>query len=98
RSTTAAFIAALALTWAGAASAYAQTDTDTTIADFSADPSGDTYVAHNGATDGDVLLNPALGAEFGGGPGLPDDWSSNPWSLGGTANVAGEALVVDGAS
>lgn len=98
RSTAAALLATVTLTLAGAATASAQTDVDTTIADFDAGASAQTYVAPSGLTDGDVLLNPAVGEEFQDGPALPADWSSSPWSGGGSADVTGGSLVVDGAS
>ncbi len=97
-SITAALLTAAALTFLGAASAYAQTDVDTAIADFDAGTYAQTYVAPNGPTDGTVLLSPAVRAQFDSGPDLPADWSSSPWSGGGTAEVTGGALVVDGAS
>ena len=43
-----------------------------------------------------MILAPTVGEEFSGGPGLPTGWSSSPWT-GGTSNVGGGALTVDGA-
>ncbi len=44
-----------------------------------------------------VLLAPAVGEEFGGGPLLPAGWLSHTWSGGGAAAVAGGRLTADGA-
>src|SRR6185503_9794523 len=69
--------------------------TDTTVADFSAGTTdGQEYIAQT--ADGEVMLSPAAGSEFFGAT-LPADWSSTAWNAGGTATVAGGALVVDGA-
>ena len=69
---------------------------DTTSADFGAGATGaDTYIAET--ADGEVTLKPAAGAEFGGAS-LPGDWTSAPWSGGGSATVGGGRLHVDGAS
>ena len=69
---------------------------DTTSADFGGGATGaDTYLAETG--DGEVTLRPAAGAEFGGGS-LPGDWTSAPWSGGGSATVSGGRLHVNGAS
>ncbi|KAA0268112.1 MAG: hypothetical protein EDQ89_11425 [Acidobacteria bacterium] len=79
----------------------AATLTDTTVADFSAGTTdADGYVAASG--DGEVMLEPAVGAEFAGGPALPGGWSGTTWEsqgggAGGSAIVAGGRLAVDGA-
>ncbi len=53
--------------------------------------------AYAGATaDGEVMLAPAAGSEFGGA-GLPAGWTGTPWAAGGAAAVSGGALAVDGA-
>jgi hypothetical protein len=83
-------LATVAVTLASAASAYAQTDVDTT---FAGGTPAQTYVA----PEGTLLLNPAVATEFEDGPALPADWSSSPWSGGGASTVTGGALVVDGA-
>jgi hypothetical protein len=70
------------------------TVTDTTSSDFGAGTTGPgTYVSHT--SDGEVILAPALGAEFSG-TALPAGWSVST-SSGGTATVAGGLLTVDGA-
>ena len=68
---------------------------DTAAADFALGASGaGVYVAEE--DDGELVLAPALAAEFGG-VALPAGWSEHAWSAGGAADVAGGALVVDGA-
>ena len=70
--------------------------TDTTSADFGGGTTGaDTYVSET--DNGEVILKPTAGAEFGGSA-LPGGWTSAPWSAGGGATVAGGRLHVDGAS
>ena len=75
--------------------------TDTTVADFSAGaPGADTYVSET--ANGEVMLRPAVGAEFAGGPALPAGWSGATWEsqgggAGGTAAVSGGSLHVNGA-
>jgi hypothetical protein len=70
--------------------------TDTTAADFIAGSGSGTYVAH--ADDGEVLLSPAVGAEFDGSS-LPGDWSVWQWAVNenGSASVSDGKLTVDGA-
>ncbi|MCC6457395.1 MAG: DUF4082 domain-containing protein [Caldilineaceae bacterium] len=67
---------------------------DSSAADFSAGTVGTLcYVAE--MDNGELILAPALGTEFNG-TALPNGWTSNPWSGGGSATVAGGALAVDG--
>ncbi len=82
----------VAAIWAGAATAVAQTQTDTTF-------SGGTPDANTEVFAGDLALNPDfdVSEEFDGGPALPVGWESVPWGAGGTATVAGGAVTVDGA-
>ena len=47
-------------------------------------------------TDGEVILTPTVGAEFGGTV-LPDGWTSTPWATGGASTVAKGVLTADGA-
>ncbi len=76
------------------------TFTDTTVADFSAgSPDANTYVSETG--NGEVILKPAEGQEFSGGPGLPAGWTGCSWpdpcsSPPGPATVSGGALHVNG--
>src|SRR5439155_9159551 len=67
---------------------------DTTTADFSAGTLTNTHVAQ--PADGEVTLEGAVGSEFST---LPDPlvWTTTPWDPGGSAEVAGGALRVDGA-
>jgi Domain of unknown function (DUF4082)/Bacterial Ig-like domain/HYR domain/Bacterial Ig domain len=68
---------------------------DTTVADFSAGiPDANSYISQT--ADGEVILNPTVGAEFSGST-LPAGWASSPWGGGGAASVAGGSLTVDGA-
>jgi methionine-rich copper-binding protein CopC len=68
---------------------------DTTSANFSAGtPGSATYVAQT--ADGEVILAPAGGSEFGG-TSLPSTWASSVLAAGGSATVTGGSLVVDGA-
>ena len=75
--------------------------TDTTVSDFGAGtPDANTYISE--MSNGEVILKPAEGQEFSGGPGLPAGWASQTWESqgggsGGSATVAGGALHVDGA-
>ncbi len=82
----------LAVGWAGAATAAAQTQQDT---DFSeGTPDANTEVV----PPGDLTLRPLVDVtEDFDGSGLPADWESVPWDSGGAATVAGGALTVDGA-
>jgi hypothetical protein len=75
-----------------------QTIADDTVADFAAGtPGPNTFVGATGAADdGEVVLRPAVGEEFGGAS-LPADWSATPWGAGGTATVGAGALSIDGA-
>ena len=69
---------------------------DTTVADFSAGtPGANTYISQT--TDGEVILNPTVGAEFYGSA-LPTGWSSTIWASGGSVTVAGGGLTLDGAA
>lgn len=45
--------------------------------------------------DGEVILTPALGAEFSGST-LPLDWADFPWSGGGGSVVGGGVATIDG--
>jgi uncharacterized membrane protein len=68
---------------------------DTSAADFAAGaPDAGLRVAN--AAGGELILAPALAADFDGGA-LPAGWSSTAWEAGGGAQVVGGALVVDGA-
>ena len=66
---------------------------DTTVADFSAG-TGDAGIHFGEAADGEVLLAPTVGAEFGGTT-LPPGWVVAPWNTGGTAAVAGGVITID---
>ncbi len=67
--------------------------TDTTVADFGAGATGaNAYVAES--ANGEVILSPAVGAEFSGAS-PPLGWSATPWSAGGNATVSGGRLIVD---
>ena len=50
------------------------------------------YVAET--TNGEVMLRPTVGSEFGT---VPTDWFVTPWTPGGGAVVADGKLIVDGA-
>ncbi|MGN6563889.1 MAG: Ig-like domain-containing protein, partial [Thermomicrobiales bacterium] len=68
--------------------------TQTTAADFGAGTlDAGAYLAQT--VDGEVLLAPAVGAEFSGA--LPAGWTVSPWSTGGGVTVAGGMATVDGA-
>ena len=69
------------------------TFTDTTVADFSAGITANTYVGQ--AADGEVILAPTVAEEFSG-TSLPAGWSVQTWDSGGAAAVAGGKLTVDG--
>jgi len=82
----------LAVGWAGAATAAAQTQQDT---DFSGGtPDANTEVV----PPGDLQLSPVfdVSSDFDGAT-LPAGWEGVPWATGGTATVAGGLLTVDGA-
>ncbi|MGA8925632.1 MAG: Ig-like domain-containing protein, partial [Solirubrobacterales bacterium] len=82
--------------WSFATAAPSFGFTDTTVSDFSAGtPGANTYVSQTG--NGEVMLKPTEGQEFSGGPGLPAGWSSTPWGAGGSANLSGGSMHVDGA-
>ncbi len=67
----------------------------TTVADFRKGTLGaGTYLAQT--ADGEVLLAPAVGAEFAGTT-LPAGWSNGSWASDGSAAVSGGVLTVDGA-
>ncbi len=70
--------------------------TDTTTADFQAGTLGtDLYVGEDG--DGELLLAPTVGSEFGGSA-LPAGWTSDSWNAGtGSVTVGGGSLSIDGA-
>ncbi len=68
--------------------------TDTTVSDFtSGTPDAKTYISL--ITDGELLLNPALGVEFSGTT-LPTGWTFTPSNTGGTGTVGSSVLSVDG--
>ena len=67
---------------------------DTTVADFSAGTPDPTLFLSQTA-DGEVILAPAVGAEFSGVT-LPAGWSSTAWATGGITNVGGGKIVADG--
>jgi hypothetical protein len=67
---------------------------DQTVADFSAGTTTNTYVSNT--TDGEVILAPALGAEFAGSV-LPAGWQSAAWATGGTTVVGLGSLTLNGA-
>lgn len=67
---------------------------DTTSADFGAGTSNSVYVSENG--DGEIVLAPAVGAEFSGSA-LTAGWTTNAWQGSGTATVGGGRLRVSGA-
>ena len=48
------------------------------------------------AADGEVLLTPAVGAEFSG-VALPAGWAMSPWGGASSAAVSGGVMSVDGA-
>jgi hypothetical protein len=77
------------------APAAAKTVRDTTTADFAAGTlDSGAYVSET--TDGEVILTPTVGAEFGGAA-LPAGWTTTPWATGGTSNLGRGVLTVDGA-
>ena len=68
---------------------------DTTVSDFNAGTlDNSAYVESK--SDGELLLLPALDAEFAGSQ-LPAGWSATPWSAGGTGGVSNGLLSADGA-
>ncbi len=82
--------------WTFSTAPNTASQTDTTVADFSAGaPDSNTCIAQT--ADGELILMPALGAEFYGLT-LPAGWTSTPWGTGGSATVAGGSLATDGAS
>jgi hypothetical protein len=66
---------------------------DSDLADFSAGAAANLYVTANGG--GQLTLAPAAGAEFTGAV-LPSGWSSAAWNSGGSANVSGGVVSVNG--
>ena len=75
------------LTWSFTTRSLPTTFVDTTAADFSRgtlDAGG--YVGAAG--DGEVMLKPAVGAEFDGAA-LPAGWSMSPWAGTSSAAVSG---------
>ena len=83
------------VTWSFTTGPLPTSFVDSTVADFgrgTLDAGG--YV---GATaDGELLLAPAIGAEFSG-VALPAGWSMSPWVGTAAASVAGGVMSVDGA-
>jgi hypothetical protein len=74
---------------------YSPRVADRTAADFNRGTvDGDGYVSQT--TDGEVILKPAVAAEFSGGA-LPAGWFSTPWGPGGTAVVKQGAVTLDAA-
>jgi hypothetical protein len=67
---------------------------DATTVDFAAGTIG-AATAISETADGEVILAPTRGAEFGG-TSLTAGWGAFPWGSGGTATVAGGVLTVDG--
>ena len=69
---------------------------DTTVTDFGAgSPDPNTYIAQT--TDGEVILNPTVGAEFYGST-LPAGWLTiTNWTGSGSVAVSGGNLTVNGA-
>ncbi|MCI0682546.1 MAG: Ig-like domain-containing protein [Gemmataceae bacterium] len=67
--------------------------TDTDIVDFEAGVHSNVYITGNGG--GQLALAPAAGAEFTGAA-LPGGWSSAAWNPGGSANVGGGVVSIDG--
>ena len=81
----------VAVAWAGAATAAAQTQDDT---DFG----GGTHAGTAVAAPDDLALSPDFDvAEEFGGTALPAGWERATWAPGGSATVAGGTLTVDGA-
>jgi hypothetical protein len=69
--------------------------TDSTSADFAAGSiAGPATISDAGG--GEVILTPAVSAEFSGST-LPADWSTTAWNAGGNAIVSSGSLLVDGA-
>ena len=87
--------------WSFTTAALTFSFTDTTVSDFGAgSPDANTYVSET--ENGELILKPAEGQEFSGGPGLPAGWSSSTWESegggpGASATVSGGSLRVDGA-
>ena len=81
----------IAVAWAGAATAGAQTQEDT---DFS----GGTHDGTQVVPPDDLALSPVTDvvADFDGTT-LPTGWEMVPWNTGGSATVGGGVLTVDGA-
>jgi hypothetical protein len=65
---------------------------DTTAADFTAGSGTNAYVSQTG--DGEVILRPAIGAEFDGTT-LPGGWTASPWVGAGSVSVAGGKATLD---
>ena len=75
------------VTWTFRTIAAPATFTDTTTANFGAGSIGaNTYVSET--SDGEVILNPTVGAEFSGTT-LPTGWSSTLWSNDAAGGVDG---------
>ena len=68
--------------------------TDTTVADFTAGTLSGLALWHS--DDGELILQPAAGADFDGAT-LPNGWSGTSWEASGTVAVSAGALAVDGA-
>jgi hypothetical protein len=67
---------------------------ETTTADFSAGAQSSTYVSET--ENGEVILNPTRGAEFGG-TSVPGPWFVTAWQTGGTSIVSQGVITLDGA-
>src|SRR5262245_5995724 len=78
--------------WLAASAVHAVTVSDTSVADFNAGTPGACYVAET--DDGEVLLSPAVGAEFDG-PSLPAGWGSKDWPFDGST-TNGSATFTSG--
>jgi hypothetical protein len=83
------------VTWSFTVRPLSTTFVDTTVADFSngtLDAGG--YIGMS--VDGELMLAPAVGAEFSGSA-LPAGWSMSPWAGISSALVTGGVMNVDGA-
>ena len=67
---------------------------DNSVADFSAGTPACGYISNT--SGGEVMLPPAVGAEFSGGS-LPAGWEGAPWETGGSVSVGAGALTLDNA-
>jgi hypothetical protein len=81
-------------TWSFTTSATLTYLVDETDGDFGAGTTGaGTYVSRSG--DGEVVLAPAVGAEFEGDV-VPAGWTTSSWGGGSSTVVAGGSVTVDG--